>query len=280
MRAYENYYTHASPQSPSNRVDWRARLENGYVNARFGLCRQPASPFGPWVFAVLPVRRSAIDREHRHLPPPGPDSRLLDVGCGDGRFLAIARDCGWAVTGLEPDPVAADRARQRDLDVRVGGLEALADESSSFDAITLSHVIEHVHEPLKTLQDCYRLLRPSGRIWIETPNLESLGHLYFGEHWRGLEAPRHLVMFALGTLRFALTQTGFEGLRIESTPSSRESMFSQSESIRRSSRTPLGEATERPLARQVARSARWGHLCEQWFGGSREFLTLSARRPW
>src|SRR5208283_4697550 len=113
-------------------------------------------------------------------------------GCGDGRFLALMRDAGWDVYGIEPDPVAA-KVAQRELgtSVTVGALEDAGFPDEAFDAVTLSHVIEHVHDPVALLAECRRVLKPDGSVVIVTPNIRSLGHQKFQSLWRGLEPPRH-----------------------------------------------------------------------------------------
>lgn len=136
--------------------------------------------------------------------------RLLDVGCGDGAFLARMKRLGWEVVGVELDEQAAHIARtQSGADVFVGPLEEAGFADGSFDAITLSHVIEHLADPLDQLRRCGKLLRKGGRVVVTTPNAESLGHRIFREHWRGLEVPRHLMLFSLRTLGQLASEAGF-----------------------------------------------------------------------
>lgn len=82
-----------------------------------------------------------------------------------------------------------------------------------YDVITLSHVIEHVHDPYNTLKNCYDLLSPGGLLFIDTPNIDARSHRRFKENWRGLEAPRHLVIFNWESIFGVLKRCGFE--RIE-----------------------------------------------------------------
>lgn len=221
-KAYRNYYTHdACEQSGVEDLDFAGRLRrllaNGYRNFRYGTQHHHASLLGAFGVYLLPVHRRVIDREMRHLPRPEPGSRLLDVGCGGGKFLARAYDAGWRGIGLDPDPIAVEQAQARGLDVRRGGVEKLEGiESSFFDVITLGHVIEHVHRPIDLLRSCYRLLKSGGRLWLETPNLNSVGHSIFGSSWRGLEPPRHLVLFTYASMRNLLCRVGFRD--IESQP--------------------------------------------------------------
>jgi len=133
---------------------------------------------------------------------------LLDVGCGSGQFLLGMRERGWHVVGVEPDPVAAAAARRNDLDVHDGLLVDAEFEDDSFDAIVLSHVIEHVHDPIALLQECGRILRPGGVLVMMTPNLNSVGHRRFGADWRGLEPPRHLHVFSVESLASCVRRVG------------------------------------------------------------------------
>src|SRR5207249_6934470 len=93
--------------------------------------------------------------------------------------------------------------------VHLGPLASHQFASGSFDAIAMSHVIEHVHDPAGLLRECHRILRPGGLLSVVTPNWSSLGHRYFGRSWRGLEPPRHLQLYTLPTLVRELRQAGF-----------------------------------------------------------------------
>ena len=127
--------------------------------------------------------------------------RLLDVGCGDGRFLSLFSDLGWEVIGIEPDAQAAIVAKERGLQIIVGKVEEIDLTPNSFDAITLSHVIEHVHNPIGLLRRCFNLLKLGGKLAITTPNIKSLGHRLFKESWLGLDPPRHFYLFSPRSLK-------------------------------------------------------------------------------
>jgi predicted SAM-dependent methyltransferase len=119
------------------------------------------------------------------------------------------------VSGLEPDPKAAEVARQRGVEVTVGTVDMLTSDANCFDVITLSHVIEHVHEPKQLLQAVHRLLKPGGMVYIDTPNIQSNGAALFKENWRGLETPRHLVLFNTTNLTGLLSAIGFADTKFE-----------------------------------------------------------------
>lgn len=211
-RAYSSYYTHgdsAAAYADDNGRSLLWRWSNGYMNARFGATRAPATPSGRWVLPIIPPLRQQLDFFYRHLPrKPG---RLLDVGCGNGVFLFRARDAGWQVEGLEPDLAAAAAARRSGLAVTDGTLETFA-PTGQFDAITASHVIEHVHDPRRFLEQIIALLRPGGQLWLATPNAHSFGRRWYGPYWRGLEPPRHMTVLSPKALVLLLQRAGFSDI--------------------------------------------------------------------
>ena len=136
--------------------------------------------------------------------------RLLDVGCGNGSFLGVARQAGWECYGVEPDPEAVTVATAQGITVLASSVDELRGmRDENFEFITLNHVIEHVHDPTQTLRDCLAMLKPRGFIWLETPNIESIGYQIYGRCWRGLEPPRHLVLFNRKSLTQCLANAGF-----------------------------------------------------------------------
>ncbi len=142
---------------------------------------------------------------------------LLDVGCGGGAQLVQLRSLGWRVMGVDPDARAVEMARRdRGLDVRQGTLEEQRFPSGQFDAVVLSHTIEHVHDPEGLLRECGRVLKPGGRLVVVTPNVESLGHRRLGAAWIGLQPPRHLYLFSCRTLRRLAERAGLRVLTVRS----------------------------------------------------------------
>jgi SAM-dependent methyltransferase len=153
----------------------------------------PLARFAPWhrfVAGWLP----------RDLFRPRGRSRLLDVGCGNGRLLARHRALGWEVRGIDPGERAVAACRQLGLSVEQAGLLDADLPSRHFDVILLHHVIEHVPRPLEALRRARELLAPGGAIVVVTPNAASLGFRMYGACWYALDAPRHLQLFDRGTL--------------------------------------------------------------------------------
>lgn len=143
-------------------------------------------------------------------PPWINGGRALDIGCGNGRLLDRIRRHGWDVVGVDTSAAAAEAARQSfGITVHVGTLEEAPLEERSLDFVHMSHVIEHLSHPVATLRRVARLLRPGGRLYVETPNIESLAFRWTREYWFGLDAPRHLWLFGPATLRRALVECGF-----------------------------------------------------------------------
>lgn len=277
--AYSRYFTHFDGEEEVEAMGaarrFRRALSNGYRNARFGTDLKPAICLGYWAILLFPGRRAKLDGEGRLLPVPEAGQTLLDVGCGNGAFLEIARALGWNVVGVEPDLKAVEASRRRGLKVYPGDIQVLKGQEESYDIITMNHVIEHAHAPVSLLEACFRLLKPRGLLWIGTPNLGSAGHSLYGAHWRGLEPPRHLVLFTWSSLEQVLTKCGFE--KITPLPARPEAFgtFRASEAIRR------GEEECEPRRRSP-------NMCVQAWRANyrsskdrmlREFITLTAVRP-
>jgi SAM-dependent methyltransferase len=278
--AYSRYYTHATTEQPAPATAFqrlRSALGNGYRNARYGTRVKPALALGRTIGALVPRFAGAVDIVFRYLPrrPSSLPGRLLDIGCGNGDFLAVARSAGWEAHGSDPDAAAQAAARRRGFDVRLGGAEAWTDEQGTFDAVTLNHVLEHVHDPLKTLRDAFLLLRAGGQLYIETPNIDAAGHEIYGMNWRGLEPPRHLVLFNHDSLGGALAQTGFANIRFRSRPSPLPYLGLLSARMA-AGLDPNDDTTPLPAAAQAALPKR---LRERPRPGRSEFLTVTCERP-
>jgi SAM-dependent methyltransferase len=138
-------------------------------------------------FGDLSVRKGVIfDRRLSELPQPLPGrNRLCDVGCADGQFLELAAKRGWEPHGVELNPPAAARARQRGAEVMLGRLEELDDVAwGSFDVVTSWDCLEHVPRSREFVERLVALVRPGGLILLTTLNRRSLVYKVFGSHWR------------------------------------------------------------------------------------------------
>ncbi len=142
-----------------------------------------------------------------------PKGKLLDVGCGDGNILLIAKKLGWNVTGLEIDPSAVFAARSNGLNVIEGDYSKLDEFRSQFDCIICSHVLEHVHQPLALIKLLRSAMKPNGILLLSLPNANSHLRYAFGENWRGLEAPRHIAIPTLEMMMNLLSENSFTDIK-------------------------------------------------------------------
>lgn len=195
-KAYRSYHTHSGQSAGGV---W-------YVRMARRCCKLLSQPVNLW---------NGLAAQHRRLRymfldqvRPG---RLLEIGFGGGRFLHRMRQRGWQVEGVDFDAEATRRARERyGLDVQTGELAAMGYGADRFDAVVMSHSIEHLVDPRATLVECRRILRPGGLVSITTPNASSLAHRLQGRYWRGLEPPRHLQVFTPEALHALVVQCGLE----------------------------------------------------------------------
>jgi SAM-dependent methyltransferase len=124
-------------------------------------------------------------------------------------MLESMQGLGWRVDGVDFDSVAVTQARDKGLTVHLGSLAEQLFPNETFDAITASHAIEHVGDPLGVLRECRRMLKPGGLLVLITPNAASWGHRIYKADWRGLEPPRHIRIFTPSSLATLCRRAGF-----------------------------------------------------------------------
>lgn len=186
-------------------------LAQAYDDAYYGA---GARKFLRPIEAGLDWFRSARARRVDALTPARPDGRprrVLDVGCGDGGFLAGLASRGWECHGSELSPVTAQRAASRTgLEIHAGNLDSEAFAPGSLDAVSIWHVLEHLDDPDRVLRDCALWLAPGGLLLIAVPNVASWQARVFRGHWFHLDPPFHLYHFDPRSLEHALADAGFE----------------------------------------------------------------------
>jgi len=218
-KAYKTYYTHTD--TPLENYF----LRRIYRSAKLAYLRTHYSPNGSrssaWDYVVaLPIKMVRSVREEIDIPIKylaGRRGRMIDVGCGNGGIVESAREYGWEAEGIDVDAGAIDNARGKGLNVHSGTLAAQAYPDATFDLITMSHVIEHLHDPVGILRESHRVLKPDGLLMILTPNTSSTERERFGVHWFALDPPRHLILFNPRNLAGAARRAGFKDVRVTST---------------------------------------------------------------
>jgi SAM-dependent methyltransferase len=174
-------------------------------------------------------RRARFDLVDGLGPPPAGGGRCLEVGPGRGVDLLRLRLLGWQAHGLEVDPTAAEQARATSgCEVRVGTLASSDYPARSFDLVYMSHVFEHLPDPVRTLERCLELLAPSGRLVIVYPNPWALTARWLGRFSCVFEPPRHLVLPTTRAAVALLRTAGFVDVHAETSSRHASASFAAS----------------------------------------------------
>lgn len=179
--------------------------------------------YEPWQGREERSRRRLWARRLRLIEARSRRGTLLDVGCGDGLFLSVARDAGWRVEGIEFSPEGARRSSARlGRPVAVGDLARERGLKGPFDVITLWHVLEHLVDPGSMLDAARARLRPGGLLVVAVPNLDNLPMRVAYRLARGRPLPLyeagarepHISHFDPRTLSAFLARRGFPSVEM------------------------------------------------------------------
>ena len=238
-----------------------------------------ASLIGRMLGGIPPLRHRAAFGWEELCPHYVPNGRLLDVGCGAGTHLAQLRELGWDVYGVDLSQDAARVAKERyGIPVKVGMLPEVRFPEGMFAVVMMSHVIEHVPDPLVHLTECWRILAPGGQLIIRTPNMVSFASRFFGKDWMALDPPRHLVLFSPTTLRDCVQRTGFRVVRERSHPYMASFNAQMSLFIRRQghARGLMDIANTGPLARLLGQLERMSLPICRWAGNELRLVAVKS----
>ena len=178
--ASENYISHSDTQA-------------GLVNKLYHLIRKK----------TLQSKKRLIEGETEKS-----NGNILDIGCGTGAFLHTMKTGGWKITGLEPDENAREKAKiLYDIEPQPSNnIFNLPD--NSYDAITMWHVLEHVHQLHEYIGQLKNMLTDKGKIFIAVPNYTSYDAQHYGEFWAAYDVPRHLYHFSPAGMKRLVEQHG------------------------------------------------------------------------
>jgi SAM-dependent methyltransferase len=147
----------------------------------------------------------------RRVYPLSAGDHLLDVGCGTGDFLRVARQqTGCKVSGIDQDATSINNALDRDKTTYHLGFFEEVDLEPEYTVITFFQSLEHHTDPVSALKRAHALLRPGGACVIEVPNFQGWWRYIFRTYWMPLCVPQHLTHFGKPILRKAVNAAGFQ----------------------------------------------------------------------
>ena len=178
--ASENYISHSDTQI-------------GLVNKLYHSIRK----------RTLQSKQRLIERETEKS-----NGNILDIGCGTGAFLNTMQKGGWKITGLEPDETARVKAKTLYGIEPQPSINIFNLSENSYDAITMWHVLEHVHQLHEYIEQLKNMLTDKGKIFIAVPNYTSYDAQHYGQFWAAYDVPRHLYHFSPASMKKLVEQHG------------------------------------------------------------------------
>lgn len=164
--------------------------------------------YRPQNLAIPDFVRQRVRETLRRFTPYRTAGGLFDVGFGAGAFLDEARAAGWRTAGIEASAPPVAQARANGHDARLLA-ELSSFDSSAFDVVVATEVIEHVEQPMDVLETASRLLRTGGLLYLTTPAGDGLNGRVLGAGWATMAPPEHLALFSRRGLGLLLARGGF-----------------------------------------------------------------------
>jgi 2-polyprenyl-3-methyl-5-hydroxy-6-metoxy-1,4-benzoquinol methylase len=144
-------------------------------------------------------------------------NNLIDVGCGDGKFLDLAKEKKWNVYGTEYIDRFIERCTEAGIKMHRGKYSPLNYTENIFDVLIWIEVIEHINNPVQEILNFKKNLRPGGIVYLTTPNFNSLSRRLLNEKWNVIFYPEHLCYYTPTTLRKLFEQNGFRLIELKTT---------------------------------------------------------------
>ncbi|MEM6685186.1 MAG: class I SAM-dependent methyltransferase, partial [Bacteroidota bacterium] len=145
-----------------------------------------------WVRSYMLSKKMLLVEKHTK----SDGKTILDLGCGTGDFLAMAKKRNWNIVGIEPDKNARTIATQKTGTEIQDNDWLFQFEANSFDAITMWHVLEHVPNLEEYIQTLKKIIKPNGSIFVAVTNFKSHDATSYKEFWAAYDVPRHLWHFS------------------------------------------------------------------------------------
>lgn len=141
---------------------------------------------------------------------------ILDFGCGTGAFLSVCKKNKWNVFGIEPDPDARMIAKETNEISSAGSIQDFDAQfpAEQFDAITMWHVLEHVHDLDTFFAFIKQRLKEKGALIIAVPNCSSYDAKKYKEFWAAYDLPRHLYHFTPKDIKTLFENKGYKQVKV------------------------------------------------------------------
>lgn len=144
-------------------------------------------------------------------------NRIIDVGCGIGYFLEVAKERGWEVYGTEYTDKAIEICENKGINMKQGVLDSTNYPVEFFDIITSFEVLEHINNPVEELASFNKILRTGGLVYFTTPNFNSLLRYRLKEYYDVITYPEHLSYYTKKTITNLFKKSGFKPLKVLTT---------------------------------------------------------------
>lgn len=233
-----NYCSHTEPRVVAENIrDWEYGVEGEYSFLRCTACQGvQLHPFPNLddlrkaydidyhgyaegekrglLFSILYAAREALFNRKMQ-PLVHPQSRVLDVGCGQGDFLrGIARLGVNDLVGIDFNPDIVEILARHRIQGYAGTFDEYPATPGSFDLVAMNNYLEHTLAPVAELKRTLEVLKPGGYLVGEVPGFDSVERRLFGRYWGGNHVPRHTYQFDHDFLRRQLTDSGFVDVEI------------------------------------------------------------------
>ncbi|HUQ64927.1 MAG TPA: class I SAM-dependent methyltransferase [Flavitalea sp.] len=133
---------------------------------------------------------------------------LLDIGAGAGAFVHHMKFHGWKVNGVEPDTTAIERASSEYGIQLLPAASLFSLQGQLYDAITMWHVLEHVHDLHAYISHIKSICKTGGKIFIAVPNYTSYDAIHYESTWAAYDVPRHLFHFSPASMQELMKKHG------------------------------------------------------------------------
>lgn len=156
------------------------------------------------------VRNYMLNKKRNWVAKHANNGNVLDIGAGTGYFLNNMKTADWNVTGFEPEAAARSVAK-KNFDITLeDNFEKLISGEKKYDAITMWHVLEHVHTLNEYFEYFKKMINTDAKVFIAVPNYTSKDALVYKEKWAAWDVPKHLWHFSPESLETLANKHGFE----------------------------------------------------------------------